>query len=191
MNKTDFNEVLDELGPVVADYLSKEMKLSFPEIIVPSIHFEICTLDHLEKVMSWPDTSAFKDGYGGWSWEKIYHKSKYSPEKFIVAVSSNGVFGGLFSGKLLASEVELQYVQRDVRCHSLKGNMISASIIYSAFLGSAMSRDFVSVCEPAPAVVWSYARAMKSSVTYEYDNGGAILRMRVPSGEIVTPPPDN
>ena len=55
------------------------------------------------------------------------------------------MLGGLFSGKLLATEVKLEFVQRDVGCHSLKGFMIPAAITYSAILGLVMGRGVLSV----------------------------------------------
>lgn len=172
MNKPEFNSVLSEIGPLAAEAYSQEMTELFPGIVLPALSFEVCDVRHYSKAESWPDTSAHKDGYGGWSWEDIYHKSKYSPEKFVIAVSSNGEFGGLFSGKLLATEVELQFVQRDTRCKSLKGFMIPASVTYSAILGQVMGRVVLSVCEPAPDIVQRYTVSMKGDVTLTCGQNG-------------------
>lgn len=190
MNKLEFNDVLSQLGPLAADAYTQEMTQLLPGVVLPSLQFEVCTVKHVESSTSWPNTSTFKDGYGGWSWENIFHKSKYSPEKFVIAVSSNGVFGGLFSGKLLAKEVELQFVQRDVGCHSLKGFMIPASITYSAILGQVMSRDVLSICEPAPKIVDRYGQSMKGYITFIYDKEGEVLRMSVPVDEVISPSTD-
>lgn len=190
MNKLEFNGVLSDIGSLAADAYSQEMTGLFPGIVLPSLRFEVCTVQHFSRAESWPDTSAQKNGYGGWSWEDIYHKSKYSPEKFVIAVSSNGIFGGLFSGKLLATEVELQFVQRDVRCASLKGFMIPASITYSAMLGLVMNRDILSVCEPAPDIVERYTTSMKGDVTFNFGQKGEVTKMSVPVDEVLSPPTD-
>lgn len=190
MNKLEFNGVLSDIGPLAADAYSQEMTELLPGIVLPSLSFEVCTVQHYGKAAFWPDTSAQKDGYGGWSWEDIYHKSKYSPAKFVIAVSSNGVFGGLFSGKLLATEVELQFVQRDTRCKSLKGFMIPASITYSAILGQVMGRDVLSVCEPAPDIVEQYAKSMKGDVTFAFGPKEEVIKMGVPVDEVVSPSTD-
>ncbi|MBS5775786.1 MAG: hypothetical protein KHW84_22560 [Enterobacter cloacae] len=190
MNKPEFNSVLSEIGPLAADAYSQEMTELFPGIVLPALSFEVCDVQHYSKAESWPDTSAQKDGYGGWSWEDIYHKSKYSPEKFVIAVSSNGVFGGLFSGKLLATEVELQFVQRDTRCKSLKGFMIPASVTYSAILGQVMGRVVLSVCEPAPDIVQRYAESMKGDVTLTTGQKGEVIKMSVLVDEVVSPSTD-
>ena len=189
MNKLEFNRYLSEIGPLVSDALFQDMSELIPGIAIPSLHFEVCTVSHVEISANWPDTSAYKDGYGGWSWESIFHKSKYSPEKFVVAVSSNGVFGGLFSGKLLATDVELQFVQRDVGCSSLKGFMIPASVTYSAILGKVLDRGILSVCEPAPATVERYGKSMKGGISLVYGKDGEVLRMSVPVDEVVPSPP--
>lgn len=188
MNKRDFNEILYKLGPIAADTYSQEIVQSFPHIKPPSIKFELCSPEHVECSTLWPDTSKSKDGYGGWSWEDIYHRSKYSSSKFVLAVFSNDQLGGIFSGKLLEKNVELQYVQRDANCHSLKGFMIPASITYSALLGIVMSREVLTVCEPAPAIVDRYGKSMKGSVTYVYSKEGDVLRMSVPVDEVVATP---
>ncbi|ROR03372.1 hypothetical protein EC836_1161 [Erwinia sp. JUb26] len=190
MNKLEFNGLLSDIGPLAADAYSQEMTVLFPGTILPVLSFEVCKVQHYGKAGSWPDTSAQKDGYGGWSWEEIYHKSKYSPEKFVIAVSSNGVFSGLFSGKLLETEVELQFVQRDIRCNSLKGFMIPASITYSAILGQVMGRDVLSVCEPAPDIVERYTESMKGDVTFTFGQKGEVIRMSVPVDEVVSPSTD-
>lgn len=190
MNKLEFNGLLSDIGPLAADAYSQEMTVLFPGTVLPVLSFEVCNVQHYGKAESWPDTSAQKDGYGGWSWEEIYHKSKYSPEKFVIAVSSNGVFSGLFSGKLLETEVELQFVQRDIRCNSLKGFMIPASITYSAILGQVMGRDVLSVCEPAPDIVERYTESMKGDVTFTFGQKGEVIRMSVPVDEIVSPSTD-
>ncbi|MCE4113223.1 MULTISPECIES: hypothetical protein [Yersinia pseudotuberculosis complex] len=190
MNKLEFNDVLSSIGPLAADAYSQDMTVLLPSIVLPSLHFEVCTEQHFSRAESWPDTSAHKDGYGGWSWEDIYHKSKYSPKKFVIAVSSNGVFGGLFSGKLLTTDVELQFVQRDIGCTSLKGFMIPASITYSAILGQVMSRDVLSVCEPAPDIVERYQKSMKGDVNFTFGQKGDVIRMSVPVDEVVSPSTD-
>ncbi|NYU08089.1 hypothetical protein A8O28_04500 [Enterobacteriaceae bacterium CCUG 67584] len=188
MNKLEFNALISGLGPVAADAYSQEMAESYPEIVAPSLQYTLCSKQNYMVAENWPNTSAFKDGYGGWSWEDIYHRAKYSTEKFIVAVSSNGVFGGLFSGKLLADEVELQFVQRDIRCDSLKGFMIPASITYGAILGQAMGRGVLTICEPAPELVERYRRSMKGEVGYKLGQKGAIASMSVKVDEVLTPP---
>lgn len=190
MNKLEFNGLLSDIGPLAADAYSQEMTVLFPGTVLPVLSFEVCNVQHYVKAESWPDTSAQKDGYGGWSWEEIYHKSKYSPEKFVIAVSSNGVFSGLFSGKLLETEVELQFVQRDIRFNSLKGFMIPASITYSAILGQVMGRDVLSVCEPAPDIVERYTESMKGDVTFTFGQKGEVIRMSVPVDEVVSPSTD-
>ncbi|EPY4184471.1 TPA: hypothetical protein ACGE8U_005289 [Klebsiella pneumoniae] len=190
MNKLEFNGLLSDIGPLAADAYSQEMTVLFPGTVLPVLSFEVCNVQHYSKAESWPDTSAQKDGYGGWSWEDIYHKSKYSPEKFVIAVSSNGVFGGLFSGKLLATEIELRFVQRDTRCNSLKGFMIPASITYSAILGQVMGRDVLSVCEPAPDIVERYTKSMKGNVTFTFGQKGEVTKMSVPVDEVVSPSTD-
>lgn len=186
MNKLEFNAVLSDIGSLAVDAYSQEMTELLPGIILPSLHFQVCTMQHLGRAKSWPDTSAQKDGYGGWSWDDIYHNSKYSPTKFVIAISSNGVFGGLFSGKLLAEEVELQFVQRDIRCTSLKGFMIPASITYSAILGSVMGRDVLSVCEPAPNIVERYTTSMKGNVSLKLSKTDEVIKMSVPVDEVVS-----
>ena len=190
MNKLEFNGLLSDIGPLAADAYSQEMTVLFPGTVLPVLSFEVCNVQHYSKAESWTDTSAQKDGYGGWSWEDIYHKSKYSPEKFVIAVSSNGVFGGLFSGKLLATEIELRFVQRDTRCNSLKGFMIPASITYSAILGQVMGRDVLSVCEPAPDIVERYTKSMKGNVTFTFGQKGEVTKMSVPVDEVVSPSTD-
>ncbi|WP_181034876.1 hypothetical protein [Cronobacter sakazakii] len=187
MNKLEFNALLSGLGPVAADAYSQEMAESYPEIVAPSIQYKLCAASDYRTAEAWPNTSAFKDGYGGWSWEDIYHKAKYSPEKFVIAVSSNGVFGGLFSGKLLANEVELQFVQRDIRCDSLKGFMIPASITYGAILGQAMGCGVLTVCEPAPELVERYRISMKGDVEFTSGLKGIVARMSVTVDEVLSP----
>jgi|GEM_PF-5962906 len=188
MNKLEFNGLLSEIATLATNTWSQEMTQLFPEKVIPHLHFEVCTAHHLTHSSKWPDTSEAKDGYGGWSWEGIFHKSKYSPDKFIIAVLSNGMFGGLFSGKLLATDVELQFVQRNIDCPSLKGFMIPASITYTAILGKVMSREILSVCEPAPAIADRYENNMKGKISFIYDKNGEILRMSVPIDEVVSFP---
>ncbi|MGQ6550196.1 hypothetical protein KGP17_27510 (plasmid) [Serratia sp. JSRIV001] len=190
MKKREFDELLTGVGVLTVDAYAQEMKQLFPNLILPTLQFEVCSPAHAELSKSWRDTSVYKDGYGCWSWETIYHKSKYSTKKFVVAVSSNGKFGGLFSGKLSSNEVELQFVHRDVDCPSLKGFMIPASVTFSAFLGLAMSRDVLSVCEPAKAIVDRYETSMKGDVAFTYNNQKEVLRMSVPVDEVVSPPTD-
>ncbi|HIE9467100.1 TPA: hypothetical protein ACXRY7_005129 [Klebsiella variicola subsp. variicola] len=190
MNKLEFNSILSKIGPLAFAAYSQEMTGLLPGISLPSIDFDVCAVQHLGDAESWPDTSEQKDGYGGWSWEEIYHKSKYSPEKFVIAVSSNGIFGGLFSGKLQATEVELQFVQRDIRCASLKGFMIPASITYSAILGLVMGRDVLTVCEPAPDIIERYRKSMKGNVSFTFGQKGEVTKMSVPVDEVVSPPTD-
>lgn len=186
MNKLEFNAILSDIGSLAVDAYSQEMTELLPGITLPSLHFEVCSVRHYVRAALWPDTSAQKDGYGSWSWEDIYHKSKYSPEKFIIAVSSNGIFSGLFSGKLLDNEVELQFIQRDIRCSSLKGFMIPASITYSAILGKIMGRDVLSICEPAPTIVERYTKSMKGNVTLTLSQREDVIKMSVPVDEVVS-----
>lgn len=188
MNKLEFNAHLSLIGPAAAEAYSQNMMGNFPDIVLPSLQFNLCSVQDYRAAEAWPKTSAFKDGYGGWSWEEIYHKAKYSPEKFVIAVSGNGKFGGLFSGKLSANEVELQYVQRDIGCTSLKGFMIPASITYSAILGLVMGREVLSVSEPAPALVERYKEIMKGNVNVVYGQKGEIAKMSATVEEALAPP---
>ena len=175
MNKIEFNSVLSEIGPVAAKAYTQEMTRLLPGVTLPSLHFEVGTAAHAAQSKSW---------------ESIFHGSRYSSSKFFIAVSSNGKLGGLFSGKLLATEVKLEFVQRDVGCHSLKGFMIPAAITYSAILGLVMDRGVLSVSEPAPNIVQRYEKSMRGEVTFAYGRTGDVLKMSVPVDEVVSPSTD-
>ncbi|WP_204260972.1 hypothetical protein [Leclercia adecarboxylata] len=190
MNKREFNALLSEIGPLAADAYSQEMTRLFPDMALPSLRFDVCTKVHYEAAENWPDTTAQKDGYGKWSWEEIFHKSKYPSDKFVMAVSSNGNLGGLFSGKLSENEVEIQFVQRDIGCPSLKGFMIPATITYGAVLGQVMGLGMLSVCGPAPKIVQRYEASMKGDVIFTYGQKKEVLKMSVPVDKVVPPPTD-
>ncbi|PQK69532.1 hypothetical protein CG428_21590 [Pantoea ananatis] len=187
MNKAEFNKYLSEVSGLASNAFNTAFAQAYPEKGSPGISFALCTKENAIAADSWPDTSKLKDGYGNWSWEKIFFSSRYRSERFVVSVSRRGVIGGMFSGRLADNSVELQFVQRNASDSGIKGFVIPASITFSAVLGAVMNSEYVSVSEPAPGLIDKYEEAMKGSVAVQYKDKDVVEKMTVRVDEVLAP----
>lgn len=187
MNKNEFNQILSEVNGLASKAFNADYAQAYPENDDPDISFATCTAEIAIAADSWPDTSKLKEGYGKWSWEEIFFKSRYKPEKFVISVSRKGVIGGMLAGRLTDNDVELQFIHRDASEPLLKGFVLPASITYSAVLGFVMNVKYVSVSEPAPGLIIKYKEAMKGTVTVCYKDKGDVEKMTVRVDEALAP----
>jgi len=164
MDREEFTELLDEACSYAVDLYSQKAAY------VPSFSLRRVDAEIIKQSKTWPNTTHLKDGYGNWDWQDIWWPNRYKKERFFIAMCEGQNVSALFCGRVLhsASEVRLEYVQRNANALKVKGVVTPVAVTFAAALAVAMEMESVVICDPAPKIVQHYNDHMNGIATMKY-----------------------
>ena len=170
MDREEFIELLDEACSYAVDFYSHKA------VYVPSFSLRRVDAEIIKQSKHWPNTTHLKDGYGNWDWQKLWWPNRYKKERFFIAMCEEQNVSALFCGRVLhsASEVTLEYVQRNANALSVKGVVTPVAVTFAAALAVAMEMESVVICDPAPKIVQHYNGHMNGIATMKYKDDVVI-----------------